>query len=264
MARLLKIGIIGGAGWLAQTIIKALLHRGVLSERDIGVSYRSKPPAFFLPALSTTNSQDLIDVCETIILSVRPADFINLNINASGKLVVSMMAGISLEQLMRSSQASRVVRAMPNVAASVGHSYTPWVASANLLKGDREITTRVFEACGICDEVESEKELDYLTGFSGSGPAFPALLVEAMRKDAISYGLSPHIAQRAVTALLIGTGKLLEAQPKNTEDIVHEFLAYRGVIAASIEAMRQAGFDEAISTGLKAGRKRIQSISAPC
>lgn len=84
----LKIGVIGGGGWLARTIIKALLREGVTEESQLGISYRSNPPGDFSPALLTTDSQALVEASETVVLSVRPADFRDLSINAEGKLVI--------------------------------------------------------------------------------------------------------------------------------------------------------------------------------
>jgi pyrroline-5-carboxylate reductase len=172
----LEIGIVGGGGWLAQTIIKALLAKHVITKDQLGLSYRSKKPDSLSPALVTTDSQVLVDACDTIILSVRPADLAKLKINATGKLVVSVMAGVSIEKIVRETQASRIVRALPNVAASVGCSYTPLFASKAVTHEDRGRVTRIFEACGICDEMASEEHLDYLTGLTGSGPAYSALL----------------------------------------------------------------------------------------
>lgn len=258
----LKLGFIGGGGWLAQTIIKALLHKGVFQASEMAVSYRSKAPDSSCAALVTTDSQELVDACDTIVLSVRPADFKNLKINASGKLVISVMAGVPAEVIARATGATRIIRALPNVAASVGLSYTPLVATNAATPADRALVTRIFEACGLCDEVDNEEQLDYLTGLSGSGPAFPALIAEALAADAVKRGLSPRVAERTVMQLLIGTGRLLEVEPKPVAEIVREFVDYGGVIAAAITTMRQKGFDEAIEAGMTAALKKVESLKS--
>jgi pyrroline-5-carboxylate reductase len=261
VAGTLKLGVIGGGGWLAQTILKALLQKGVYTESQVGLSYRSTPQVVFSPGLLTRDSAELVDACETIIVSVRPVDFRNITINASGKLVISVMAGISLEQLSRSTKSDRIIRAMPNVAASVGQSYTPWIASPATTLADRTTASQMFEACGLCDEVSREYDLDYLTCLSGSGPAFPTLLAEALRVDAISRGIAPAIAERAVQQLLIGTGRLFEAAPKSTSHIIAEFVEYQGIVAAAINGMKQAGFDSSVQAGMTAALQRTKTIS---
>lgn len=118
------------------------------------------------------------------------------------------------------------------------------------------VTTNIFEACGVSEEVSSERDLDYLTGLSGAGPAFPALLAEAMMRDAAAHGIDPDLARRAVIAVLIGTGRLFEKNPQSPADTVETFVAYRGTTAAAIETMRASGFDVAVGAGLRAALRK--------
>ncbi len=260
MAPTLKLGVIGGNGWLARTIIKALLAKQVVTERDLGIAYRSTAPTDLPSVFATTDPQALVDSCDTIVLSVRPADFGALRINASGKRVISVMAGLSMTQLAARTRARCILRAMPNVAASIGYSYTPIVASPEATSTDVEIAREIFGACGLCDLVESEEHLDYLTGLTGSGPAYPALLASALKADALARGIAPDIAERAVFQLLVGSGHLLEKDPKPMADIVREFVEYKGVIAAAITDMKANGFEGAVSKGLDAALNKVRSL----
>ncbi|TIW59887.1 MAG: pyrroline-5-carboxylate reductase, partial [Mesorhizobium sp.] len=70
---------------------------------------------------------------------------------------------------------------------------------------------------------------------------------------------SPDMARRSVSAVLIGTGKLLEARGENPKDIVQTFLDYRGT-AAAIEAMRASGFEAAVRDGLAAALQKSVSM----
>lgn len=261
MAGSLSIGVIGGGGWLAQTIIRALLEKGVLRGDQLAIAYRSQPPEGTPAALLTANAQDVVEACDTIIISVRPADFAALNIKAVGKPVISVMAGVSLARIAEATGSTRVIRAMPNVAASIGRSYTPLFAAAAASAEDRATARSIFEACGLCDEMASEDDLDYLTGLTGSGPAFPALLAQALAADAMARGIAPAIAHRAVKQLIVGAGRLIEAEERPMAGIVEEFVAYRGVIAAGIEAMRQAGFDSSVQAGLAAARRKVATLA---
>lgn len=81
-----------------------------------------------------------------------------------------------------------------------------------------------------------------------------------MMDDAVSRGISPDIARRSVSAVLIGTGKLLEARAECPKDIVQTFVDYRGTTAAAIEAMRAAGFEAAVRDGLAAALQKSVSI----
>ena len=260
MAKALRIGIIGGSGWLGGAFAQAIPAAGITSTEHLTLSYRSTRPARFANARWTRDNQDLADRCDVIIVSVRPDDWPPLCVSAQGKLVVSVMAGITLEDLQAKLKTDRAVRSLPNAAADVGWSYTPWVASPAVTAQDRLLVARLFEACGAGEEMPGERELDYLTGLSGSGPAFPALLAAAMMRDAVSRGIDPDVARRAVTAVLIGAGRLLETKAQSPADTVEVFAAYRGTTAAAIEAMRSAGFDAAVAAGLEAALRKTTGM----
>lgn len=256
MSEALKIGVIGGNGWLGSAIARSVLDARLTSAQSLTLSWRSGQPARFPEAHWTKDNQELADRSDIIICSVRPADLPSLAIDVAGKLFISVMAGISLNELAGHFGSNRLVRAMPNAAAEVGYSYTPWVAFAGVSDTDRSLVRSIFEACGNTDEFGSEADIDYLTGLSGSGPAFPALLADAMMKDAAKRGIRADIARRAVTAMLIGTGRLLELREDNPAEIVKTFLSYRGTTAAAIEAMGAAGFEVAVAEGLTAALRK--------
>lgn len=247
----LTIGIIGGAGWLGGAIARAIVAAGVVRPRNLALSYRGRQPAGLRDCRWTRDNQELADRSRVLIVSVRPGDWPAVAADARGRLVISVMAGVRLEALAAHHRTERVVRALPNAAAEVAKSYTPWVA-AGATDDDRRIVRAIFGACGIEDEVGSEGDIDYLTGLTGSGPAFPALLASAMVRHAVAHGLPPQTARRGVNAVLVGAGRLLELRDACPEDTVRAFLDYRGTTAAAIEAMRGAEFDAAVAKGLAA------------
>ena len=260
MSGSLRIGIVGGAGWLGGTIAASVLKAGIVEQSNLSMSYRREPNDAFPDAFWTKDNQALVDQSDVVLLSVRPQDWPALSIDASGKLVISVMAGIRLAALKARHATERVVRALPNAAAEVSCSYTPWIGSDQLPEDDRAIVRRIFASCGSEDEVGSEREIDYLTGLTGSGPAFPALLTAAMMDDAIDHGLDCDVAKRAVSTLLVGAGRLLERRSECPGDIVRTFLSYHGTTAAAIEEMRASGFEVAVRNGLSAAFSKSMSM----
>lgn len=252
MSASIRLGIVGGAGWLGGAIASATLQAGIVQPRDLALSYRSARPDRLAGAFWTGENQALADRSDVILLSVRPQDWPALAIDARGKLVISVMAGIRLAEIGQKHATRRVVRTLPNAAAEVMRSYTPWIASTDATSEDRAFVRAILSACGLQDEVSNERDIDYLTGLTGSGPAFPALLADAMMRHAIAFGLAPEVARRAVNTVLTGTGRLLEMKDASPADTVQTFLGCRGTTASAIETMREAGFDEAVAKGLTA------------
>ena len=108
-----------------------------------------------------------------------------------------------------------------------------------------------------------EDQIDYFTGLSGSGPAFPALLAEAMLKAAQSAGIPADIARRGAMQTLIGAGRLLETERRPPSEVVKTFVDYGGTTAAAILTMREKGFDEAVLAGLEAAYGKAKALSGP-
>jgi pyrroline-5-carboxylate reductase len=262
MSGSVRLGLIGGGGWLGGAIAGAALDAGLVRAEDLALSYRAARPDRFPGAFWTTDSQELADRSNVIIVSVRPADWPSLAVDARGKLVISVMAGIRLAAIAEHHKTSRVVRTMPNAAAELAKSYTPWVATPETSAEDRAVVRAIFDACGQQDEVGSERDIDYLTGLAGSGPAFPALLGAAMMNAAIAHGLPPEIAQRAAKMVLAGAGPLIERRDEPLDQTIEAFLAYRGTTAAAIETMRAAGFDAAVRKGLDAAFEKSISMGS--
>ncbi|MFK0166370.1 pyrroline-5-carboxylate reductase family protein [Rhizobium sp. NPDC090279] len=255
-----RVGIIGGAGWLGSAIAKALVDSGTVPAEQLTCSFRNRKPDGALECRWTQDNQQLVENSDIIILSVRPADWNAVDIHASWKLMVSVMAGVNVESIRRKTGSTRIARVLPNAAAEVGRSYTPlFMASSE--PDDREIVEVLFRSCGMVDTVFREEHIDYFTAMSGSGEAFPALLAEALMNDAAARGLPREIACRAAQQVIIGAGRLQELHGASPAETVKSFLDYKGTTAEGIVAMRENGFENAIRLGLEAAFRKAQALS---
>jgi pyrroline-5-carboxylate reductase len=256
------VGIIGGGGWLGGAIAEKGLSAGVLSPERLVVSSRS-PRGERLgtwPSLTwTSDNADLVRRCDIVVLSVRPEDFSALGVDLTGKLVISVMAGISMATL-RKAGCDRIVRTMPNAAAEIGRSFTPWVASSEVEPDDRSFVKTLFAACGDEDEVETEQQLDFLSGLSGTGPAYPALLALALLDSATKNGIPSPVALKAVRGVIASCG-LMDTDDFNPAKTVQTFLDYRGVTAAGLKAMVEQGLFEAADEGLVAAARAAADMA---
>jgi pyrroline-5-carboxylate reductase len=140
-----RVGIVGGNGWIGGALARAFVAADLLPPSRLTLSCRSEAPDWLPEAAWTHDNQALADNADVVILSVRPQEWPAVNLAATGKLVVSVMAGIPLADLARR---TGTVRALPNAAAQVGSSYTPWTATTAVTDADRAIVRRIFRTCG--------------------------------------------------------------------------------------------------------------------
>ncbi len=258
------VGIVGGCGWMGRAIARAMLAASVLAPEDLWISNRSGrrhalegwPGVHF-----TTDNQTLVEHCDTVLLSVRPEDFPAIAVAAKGKLVISVMAQISIDQIAEHTGAREIVRALPNAAAEIAQSYTPWFASAAVDDNGRDLVGRLFEACGLADQVPDEDQIDYFTGLTGSGPAFIAFYADAMIAASRAAGIDATLAERAVSQLFRGGISLLQASGQSPAEAVQTFLDYRGTTASGLRALEDAGVARGIAAGLDAAYRAAKSGS---
>jgi len=152
---------------------------------------------------------DDFDISEkTIMLCVKPANVEEISPRLSGKaeVIYSVLAGTSLKKLRDNLSTNAVVRTMPNLAASVG-------ASMTTLTGDESYKEEALEllgAIGATRWLSSEKEIDIATGLAGSGPAYLALIAEALTDGAVKQGLKRDDAMAIMRGLFGGFGELIQ------------------------------------------------------
>lgn len=261
MTPLPRIGIIGGNGIIGGAFARALVDSGAVAAADLVLSCRSTPPGWLPGARWVHDNAALVAASELVVVSVRPQDWPALALRAEGRLVVSVMASVPLAALVAGTGSTRVVRTLPNAAAAMGASYTPWIASADVTDADRAVLRRILTACGTEDEVADEASIDYLGGLTGTGPAYPALLASALIEDATARGLPLALARRAVTQLLIGTGRFYEVTGEDPAETVQGFVDYAGITAAALTEMRRAGLPEAVKAGLAAAVARTAEMA---
>jgi pyrroline-5-carboxylate reductase len=125
-----------------------------------------------------------------------------------GKVVISMMAAVSLAMLEASLPKAKLVRSMPNIAASIGEAMTAYSPGRGVSKKDLELVQSVLSTFGEHIEVP-ESLMNAVTALSGSGPAYIALLIEAMVSAGLKVGIPRDIAMKLATKTLTGTADLL-------------------------------------------------------
>jgi pyrroline-5-carboxylate reductase len=125
-----------------------------------------------------------------------------------GKIVISFMAAISLSRLERHLPKAKVVRAMTNMAAMVGEAATAFASRPHLASDDLETARFLLGLLGEALELP-ESQIDAVTALSGSGPAYIAILIDALVTAGLKVGLPRDTAFRLATQTLVGTSKLL-------------------------------------------------------
>ncbi|WP_457749989.1 pyrroline-5-carboxylate reductase [Sulfurimonas sp.] len=193
---------------------------------------------------------------KTIILCVKPANIKEVaeKVQGKAKIIYSVLAGTSIKKLKDNFSTSAVVRAMPNLAASVGKSMTT-------LTGDfdfKEEAQELFTAIGATRWLGSEKEIDIATALAGSGPAYLALIAESLADGAVKQGLKRDDAMAIMRGLFEGFGALIQdIHPALLKDGV---MSPGGTTAAGYAALEQGNVRSACIETIEKAYNRAMEL----
>ncbi len=193
---------------------------------------------------------------KTIILCVKPANVEDIAKQLSGKaeVIYSVLAGTSLKKLKENLEATAYVRTMPNLAASVGVSMTT-LTGDETYKNEAET---LFESIGLTRWLGSEKEIDIATALAGSGPAYLALMAEALADGAVKQGLKRDDAMAIMRGLFGGFGLLIQdVHPALLKDGV---MSPGGTTAAGYGALEDGNVRSACMQAVEKAYKRATEL----
>ena len=192
---------------------------------------------------------------KSIILCVKPANIEEVAPKLSGKaeIIYSVLAGTSIKKLKNNFNTGAVVRAMPNLAASVGKSMTT-------LTGDKAFQNESIEllsSIGQTRWLSSEKEIDIATALAGSGPAYLSLIAESLADGAVKQGLKRDDAMSIMRGLFDGFSELIQdIHPALLKDAV---MSPGGTTAAGYAALEDGNVRSSCINAIdKAYKKAIE------
>lgn len=172
-------------------------------------------------------------------------------------LVISVAAGVTVAMIKEALGADvRVVRVMPNIACTIGQGISGIFASS---EEDGALAERLFSGVGRTELLMSELDLDTVTGLSGSGPAFAAVMIEALADGGVKMGLSRIQALRMAAQTLSGAGALVMEgglHPAQLKDMV---TSPGGTTIAGLHELEKGGFRGTVVSAVEAATLRARA-----
>jgi pyrroline-5-carboxylate reductase len=229
-----------GLGRMAEALMLPLLDSGAVQAQCLQAAVATEQSrhrlAVQFPDLAISTDPSSCLRAPELLLAVKPQQLIGLldqlggsqNIAAAAAvfpeppLLISIVAGLRLERLQTSFPGWHVVRAVANTPALVRRGLVGLAAAAPVSAAQLQ---RVHSLFGLVGEVWDlpETQLDAFLALTSSGPAFAALVAEALADGSVAAGLPRSLAQELAIKMLAGTAALLEQQqlhPAQLKDMV--------------------------------------------
>lgn len=246
-----KYGFIG-TGNMAQAMIKGLLARQV-APADIAVS--SPHTAAKLAqewGVKALPAQQLIQASDVVVLAFLPnqlAAVVN-TLDFGDKLVVSVLAGITVDQLVAATGTTQVVRTLPNINVAINQGITAY-AKASLTAANDTAFQAFSDQLGQVVAVP-EAEFAAFSAVAGSGPAYVFKFIDALAKAGVENGLSAELATAIANQTVAGSAQLLAVSGQSAQAMQDTVASPGGSTRAGLDDLAQQQFDAVVAHAIKA------------
>jgi len=183
---------------------------------------------------------------DIVLIAVKPQSFDelaeSLGDTLKEKIIISIMAGVSIASIQEKLHAEKVIRSMPNLAAAVGESATGWVHSDACSPEDLIMVGDVLASFGHQFQLESEDQMDAFSALAGSGPAYFFNLVALLEQKGIEFGFNQQQARRIAMHTFVGAAAAMEQSEKSPAQWVQDVASKGGMTEKALEHFEKTSF----------------------
>ncbi len=267
----IKIAVIG-FGNIAKAIITPLLDKNLISPEDIYCLVNSKQSLEKIKKnykydvnifQSDSKEINLIWDCQVKLLSVKPQQLKEVNELDNHKknenLLVSILAGVSLDKLTQKFPNHRCVRVVTNIPITVGKGLTGIAWGEDISDDQKEFTKKLFKNSSKIYEF-TEDSLDTFLALTSSGPAIIALIIEALSDGGLSGGLQKKLSEELVMDMILGTITLIKQNNLTTADIKNMVASPGGTTIAALRVLEQKNLRSALIESIVSASNRSKEF----
>jgi pyrroline-5-carboxylate reductase len=261
-----SVGLLG-VGNMGAAILEGLLKKRMVHSSRVLIydKMTGKAKAFSRKwnVREAISGRKLVESSAIVLLAFKPQDLSSVACDLKGAfhkkpLVVSILAGTPVKKIRKAIGAGpQIVRAMPNLGATVGESVTALCGGS---PKSLAVAEKVFLGCGTTVRL-NEKMMNLVTAVSGSGPAYFFLLMEILIQECVKQGMTCEQASSLVLQTSLGAARLAQASDEAPDKLRNRVTSKGGTTAAAVEVLERCGVREAFRKAVRAAVRRGQELS---
>jgi pyrroline-5-carboxylate reductase len=263
-----KIGVIG-TGNMGESLISGLIFAKSSVPQNIICSDVRREKLKWIKdtyrVVTTTSNTDVVKASEIVIYAIKPQIMASVLRETAAyldmsKTVISIAAGVPLAAIESClNKDLRLIRVMPNIAASVKEGAAAITAGKHATKEDLKVAKAIFDSVGKSVIVEEEL-MDAITGLSGNGPAYIFLIVDALADAGVKMGLSREDALFLSAQTVLGAAKLLLETDEHPGRLKDKVTSPGGTAIASLHTIEEGGLRTTLINAVEVGTKRSREL----
>lgn len=264
-----KIGVIG-TGNMGEALISGLVHSRSAAPKNIICSDARKDRLNYIKktygVTTTRNNKEVVKTSKIVIYAVKPQIMAQILNETSkyldmSKLIISIAAGVpmaAIEALL--DKKLRLIRVMPNIAASVKEGAAAIAAGPHATKRDIKEAMAIFDSVGKSIFIEENILMDAITGLSGSGPAYIFVIVDALADAGVKMGLSREDSQFLAIQTVLGAAKLLQETREHPGQLKDKVTSPGGTAIAGLHTLEKGGLRTTLINAVEAATNRSKEL----
>ncbi len=261
-----KLAVIGG-GQMGRALVGGIVAGEVISASQVVLVepdatsrkwWTANHPLVGFADLATAVAQ-----CDAALLAVKPNILLEVidevRLEWRDKLVISIAAGIGLDDLSHGLGHSKVARVMPNTPSLVRQGASGYCCGSEVSSEDRVWIQAVLDSVGLAVEV-AETQMDAVTGLSGSGPAYVCIIIEALADGGVLAGLPRPLAMKLATQTVLGTATMIAETKRHPGELKDAVASPGGTTIEAISVLEQNGIRGALIEAVAASAERSREM----
>lgn len=266
-----SFGVVG-YGKMGSSLVKGALNCSLLSTKNTIVYdlNGARIEVAKREGLYTVESLAGIVGSDSILLAVKPKEMPNLLyklkalIPAGSALFISIAAGIKIASIeSKLGEGSRVVRVVPNIAASVNEAVSVFVPNHWTRASDIKFVASLLKGIGMAYRLDNESMIDAVTGISSSGPAYFFLMMKALEDVGKRSGISDDLVRSLVSQTCKGAGTLALRSNDSFDQLIKSVASPGGITEKALRVMESKGFSQTVIEAVFAAIEKSKKMNYP-
>jgi len=266
-----NIGVIG-FGNIANAIVTPLLDKKVIQPENVFCLVNSEKSLENIRRnykhninvyKSSSNESKIIWDCPVKLLSVKPQHLQDIieadNIQNRDNLLVSILAGVSINRLTQKFPNHKCVRVVTNIPITVGKGLTGIAWGEKVTKDQKQFTKKLFENTSKIYEF-TEDYLDIFLALTSSAPAIIALIIEALSDGGLSGGLPKILSEELTMEMMLGTISLIKEKKLTTSELKNLVTSPGGTTISALRVLEKKGIRSALIESIVSASNRSKEF----
>ncbi|HVQ55856.1 MAG TPA: pyrroline-5-carboxylate reductase [Pyrinomonadaceae bacterium] len=263
-----------GCGVMGESMVAGLLRKEIVERTGISASHpRENRRQELKEKYGISVFEGNADAAKTvagegnsaIVLCVKPQRLANVlhdlkGVLSADQLVVSIVAGATIDALSTALGTKRIVRAMPNTPSQIGAGITAWTCTDAVGDRERAHVKELLAALGKELFVETENMIDMATSLSATGPTYIFMVMEALTDAGVHLGFSRDMAKELVQETMLGSVRFAMESHKHPAELRNMVTSPGGTSAEAIYQMEKGTLRTVLSKAVYAAYKRAVSL----